>query len=93
MSRIMFTAGTVPQSGEEMKKALRQALEQATPLDDFIQVIKDLTEYEIRHGMSSDAFFARFEAGELGDEVELIRWATAITDDAVSGRDLCAPFP
>ena len=25
--------------------------------------------------MDSQEFFARFEAGELGDEIDLIRWA------------------
>ena len=75
MSQVKFTPESMPQSGEDLKQALRQALEQATPLDDFVQVIRDLTQYEIRHGMNSGSFFARFEAGELGDEVDLIRWA------------------
>ena len=75
MSKVKFTPESMPQSSEDLKQALRQALEQATPLDDFVQVIRDLTQYEIRHGMNSGSFFARFEAGELGDEVELIRWA------------------
>jgi len=25
--------------------------------------------------MSSETFFARFEAGQLGDEIDLLRWA------------------
>jgi len=75
MAKVRFTSESMPQSGENLKQALRQALEQTTPLDDFVQVIRDLTQYEIRHGMNSSSFFARFEAGELGDDIDLIRWA------------------
>jgi hypothetical protein len=75
MAKLKFTPESMPQSGEDMKQALRQALEQTTPLDDFVQVIRDLTQYEIRRGMDSSSFFARFEAGELDDDIDLIRWA------------------
>ena len=75
MAKMQFTPESMPQSSEDLKQMLRQALEQTTPLDDFVQVIRDLAQYELRHGMNSSSFFARFEAGELGDEVDLIRWA------------------
>lgn len=75
MTKIRFTSESIPQTDEELRQVLRQALEQATPLDDFVQVIRELAQYELQHGMDSDSFFARFEAGELGDEVELVRWA------------------
>jgi len=75
MSKVKFTPESMPSSSEALKQTLRQALEQATPLDDFVQVIRELTQYELRHGMNSGTFFARFEAGELGDEIDLIRWA------------------
>ncbi len=75
MPKVKFTPESMPQSGEALKQILRQSLEQAVPLDDFIQVIRELTQYELRHGMTSSVFFARFEAGELGDEIDLIRWA------------------
>ena len=61
---------SMPQSGKDLKQALRQALEQATPLDDFVQVIRDLTQYEIRHGMNSGSFFARSRP---------VRWAKKST--------------
>jgi len=65
----------MPQSGEELKQTLQDALAQTTPLNDFVQIIKDLTWYELQHGLSSEEFYSRFEAGELGDDIELIRWA------------------
>ena len=75
MSQVKFTSETIPQTSEELKRKLRESLEQAMPLDVFVQVIKDLTQYEMRHGMNSASFYSRFEAGELGDDLELIRWA------------------
>lgn len=75
MAKVKFTSESLPQSSEDLKQALRQALEHATPLDDFVEVVRELAQYELRHGMNSGSFFARFQAGELGDEVDLIRWA------------------
>jgi hypothetical protein len=67
----------MPKSGEELKQILNLALENATPLDEFIQEVRNLAQWELRYGMSSESFYPRFEAGELGDEIDLIRWATA----------------
>ncbi|MBS1253819.1 MAG: hypothetical protein MAG451_02872 [Anaerolineales bacterium] len=36
MPRVRFTQQTMPQSGEELKQVLREALENAAPLSDFI---------------------------------------------------------
>ena len=77
MSRVQFTAATMPKSSEELKQTLNMALETTMPLDEFIQGVRNLTQWELRYGMSSESFFARFETGELGDEIDLIRWATA----------------
>ena len=77
MARVKYTAATLPQSGEELKQALNMALENSAPLDEFIQGVRDLAQWEIRYGMSSETFHTRFEAGELGDEIDLMRWATA----------------
>lgn len=78
MSQVRYSAETMPRSGEELRQALRQALDRATPLDDLVQLVKDLTQYELRYGMSSSSFLARFETGELGDDIDLIRWANKI---------------
>lgn len=75
MSQVRYTAETIPPSGEELRQALRHALEHTAPLDDFVQLIRELTQYELRYGMNSANFSARFEAGELGDAIDLIRWA------------------
>ena len=76
MAITRFTRQTMPQSGEELKRELQKALDSTLPLDDFVQVIKDLTELEHRHKMKSEEFFAQFQRGELGDSLDFIRWAT-----------------
>lgn len=75
MAIMKFTSASMPRSSEDFRQMLRQALENTSPLDDFVQVITDLTQYELRYSMKSDVFHARFEAGELGDALDLIRWA------------------
>jgi hypothetical protein len=75
MASTKLTLGAMPQSGEKLRETLQQALEQTEQLDDFVQVVRDLAQYEFRHGMSSETFFARFEAGQLGDEIDSLRWA------------------
>ncbi len=36
---------------------------------------RDLREFERRYGMGSEAFYRRFEAGELGDAMDFFEWA------------------
>ena len=34
-----------------------------------------LAAYETHYAMSSDAFYQRFRAGELGDEIDFVEWS------------------
>ena len=36
---------------------------------------RDMREFEQRYGMESAVFYQRFEAGELGDDVDFFEWA------------------
>jgi len=36
---------------------------------------RDLHEFEKRYGMESATFYQRFEAGELGDDMDFFEWA------------------
>ena len=38
------------------------------------QIDSSLAELEKRHNMNSDIFFSKFNAGELGDDREYIKW-------------------
>ncbi len=76
MPIVKFTAQTMPQSGEALREELRKALDAASPLDDFIQLVRDLAQLELRHKLDSQEFFTRFQQGEMGDDIEFMRWAT-----------------
>ena len=36
---------------------------------------RELAEFEGRHGLDSATFYRRFQAGELGDAMDLFEWA------------------
>lgn len=76
MPTTRFTRQNMPHSGEELKQALQNALKNASPLEDFITVTKLLAQMESRHKIGSEEFYTRFQRGEMGDNVEYIRWAT-----------------
>jgi hypothetical protein len=42
---------------------------------DFIELTSMLQEYEQKHGYSTVEFYRRYEAGELGDDDDLMMWA------------------
>lgn len=75
MSTVEFTQRTMPQSGDALRQELQKALESASPLDDFIQVIRDLAQLEHQYKLDSKEFFARFQRGEIGDHIDFVRWA------------------
>lgn len=52
-----------------MKKILRSEKLRRT------QQEQSLAEFEQRFEMASDTFYRRFEAGELGDEMDFFEWA------------------
>ena len=76
MPRIRFTQENWPQSTAEFRQALRQAWESDSPMDDFVQLIRDLTLLEQKYGLDSAEFYARYQRGEMGDEIEIMRWAS-----------------
>ncbi len=41
---------------------------------EIMQTESSLAELEKRHNMSSDIFYVKFNAGELGDDREYIKW-------------------
>ena len=49
--------------------------EYASPLDALLDLKSDLVAYERQYGMTSEAFHARFIAGELGDSEDVMVWA------------------
>ena len=76
MPRIRFTGEDWPQSAAEFRRTLQEAWENSAPMDDFVQLIRDLTLLEQRYGLDSAEFYERYQRGEMGDEVEIMRWAS-----------------
>jgi hypothetical protein len=65
----------MPSSGEALRQELQKALENSSSLDDFVQIIRELSQLEQQHNLDSEAFLARFQRGEMGDNVDFVRWA------------------
>jgi hypothetical protein len=76
MPVIQFTETDWPESAREFRHALQEAQYATAPIDDFVQLVRDLTLLEQKHGMSSAEFYERYQRGEMGDEMEFMRWAT-----------------
>ena len=76
MPKVVFTKETWPRSLEEFRKALKEAWEEANPVDDFVEVVRELTLLEQKYGMNSAEFYERFQRGGLGDEEDFMKWAT-----------------
>jgi len=76
MPTIRFTRENWPESATEFRRVLREAWEKSTPMDDFIQLVRDLTLLEQRYGLDSAEFYEQYRRGEMGDDVEIMRWAS-----------------
>jgi hypothetical protein len=76
MPSIRFTTENWPKSATEFLRILQEAWYDSTPIDDFVQLVRDLTLLEQKHGLSSAEFYKRYQRGEMGDEMEIMRWAT-----------------
>ena len=40
------------------------------------RLVRDLSWFEQQYDMSSDAFYGRFQAGEMGDAMDFVEWAS-----------------
>lgn len=40
------------------------------------QLNRDLSHFEQQYDLSSDVFYARFQAGEMGDAMDFVEWAS-----------------
>ncbi|MGQ9627847.1 MAG: hypothetical protein ACUVV0_13195 [Anaerolineae bacterium] len=76
MVKLHFTKENMPSSSEEFMQALKEAWEKSNPIDDFVEVVRELTLLERQYGMTSQDFYEKFQRGELGDESDFFHWAT-----------------
>lgn len=76
MARLSFTSENMPKP-EEFQQMLTEAMAESNPVDELLELARELQEYERKYEMSSSEFFERFQQGELGDDMDWIDWAGA----------------
>lgn len=74
MPEFHYQNGNLPEPAE-FRRILREASENYDPVDELLRLEQSLRVREQRHGMSSADFYARFVAGQAGDDPELVGWA------------------
>ena len=55
----------------------KQTISYDSPLDALVSITKRLSVFEERYRMSSEDFFNRYSAGEMGDSVDFLEWSNA----------------
>jgi len=68
-------AGGVLPTPETFIQQLREVSAQYDPIDKLLSLERDMALLEQAHGLSSPEFFRRYQAGEMGDSIEYVRWA------------------
>jgi len=74
MPEFHFQNGDLPDPAE-FRRILSEASEHHDPVDELLRLEQSLRVREQLHGMSSADFYARFAAGQAGDDPELVGWA------------------
>ncbi len=73
MARIIIE----PQTAENVKKLIKSAVENERRVISFgiSKTKKKLEALEKKGGMDSETFYKKYNEGEMGDDLETIRWA------------------
>lgn len=67
--------GVLP-SPEEFAREMTNALKNANPVDDLLELANELYSFERQHQMSSPDFYLKYQAGMLPDELQhCLEWA------------------
>lgn len=74
MPKLVYK-GTLP-TPEELRHDVAEAMANANPIDDLLDLANDLRQYELKYGLTSEEFYQGYQAGALSDELQhCIRWA------------------
>ena len=76
MAQLIFTQDNLL-TLEEFQLLLLEAWLSSNPLDELLELVEQLREYEQRHRVSSSDFHERYQRGQMGDEREIMRWAVS----------------
>jgi hypothetical protein len=75
MPKLIYK-GTLP-TPEEFKRDIADAIMNANPIDDLLELANDLHQYELKYGLTSQEFYRGYQAGMLNDELQhCMRWAS-----------------
>jgi len=74
MPSFEFNQENMP-SAEELLELLREAEENYDPIEELLNLERELIRNEQKYNMSSETFFRRYQAGEIGDAIEFVSWA------------------
>ena len=62
-------------SADEFETLLTQAMSNANPIDDLLDLSRQLNEYEQKYRMSSEQFYQQYQAGLLDDALQhCVEW-------------------
>jgi len=73
MPGIEYTQDNWP-SADEFVGRLREVEAQYDPVNKLLMLERELAILEQTHGISSEEFLQRYQAGKMGDAPEFIRW-------------------
>ncbi len=74
MTKLTFNQNNLP-SSEQFQELLEQSEKRGSIIDDLLWLLRRLVEFEQTYNLSSDVFYARFMRGEMGDDLDFIKWA------------------
>jgi len=72
---IAYDVVSKQRSAAEIVTAMREQNATYDPLDKLLQLQRDLFRLEEKHNLPSDEFYRRYQAGQMGDDIEIIGWA------------------
>jgi hypothetical protein len=71
---LEFSTVTLPPHREYLR-LLQEARDQYDPLEKLLSLDRELLKFELKYNLSSSEFYQRFQAGEVGDAMDFMRWA------------------
>jgi len=75
MPVLSYTEGNIPTS-EQFSKELADAIKRSNPVDDLVELVDALQEFEQEYGLDSADFYQKYQAGQLDDELQhCMEWA------------------
>ncbi|HDN80105.1 MAG TPA: hypothetical protein ENG33_06555 [Chloroflexi bacterium] len=60
---------------EEFKRMLVEAVLNSNPVEELLELHRELQGYETKYGLSSEEFYEKYNRGEMGDSAEIMHWA------------------